>query len=306
MPADLWRVQDVRVLIPALSSALCWLFSGLLLAQWRGRRRPYQLVWAIGLIFYALAAGADALGNLSGWSEAVYRTWYLCGAVLAAAWLGLGEVYLFRTGAFGELVALAVFGGAIPAVIRGGRLLSAHDDAAAQVAVTVGLIAIAAAGGLALVGWERPLLLGHVALAVLVGASIAAAVQVLTAPVDLASALDPSTGVPRGAGFPETVRVLTPPFNVAGALAIFFGAAYSAWSYWRRRASVERVLSAVLIAVGAFAPSLTSTLNRFGYTGAFYWGELLGVLLIFAGFLASSEIISRRWLTPRAAETPRA
>ena len=294
MPGDLSGVLHVRVLIPAISSALCWLFSALLLAQWRSRRRPYQLVWAIGLVFYALAAGADALGNFGGWNETLYRTWYLCGAVLAAAWLGLGEVYLFRTGAFGELVALAVFGGAIPAIVRGGRLLSAQDDAAAQVAVTVGLIAIASAGILALVGWERPLLLGHIALAILVGGTIAAAVQVLSAPVDLSQAVDPATGIPRGAGFPETVRVLTPPFNVAGALAIFFGAIYSAWSFWRRRASAERVLSAVLIALGAFAPSLTNTLNRLGYTESFYWGELFGVVFIFAGFLASSEIISRR------------
>ena len=292
---------DARVLIPALSSALCWTFSALLLAQWRARRRPYQLVWAVGLVFYALAAGADALGNLGGWNETLYRTWYLCGAVAAAAWLGLGEVYLFRTGAFGELVALAVFAGAIPAMIRGGRLLSAQADAPAHVAVTVGLLAIAAAGVLALVGWERPLLLGHVALAILVAGTIAAGVSVLTAPVDLAEAVDSLTGVPRGAGFPEAVRVLTPPFNIAGALAIFFGAAYSAWTFWRNRASAERVLSAVLIAAGAFVPSLTSTLNRFGYTGAFYWGELLGVLLIFAGFLASSEIISRRRLGRRNA-----
>ncbi|MGI8424314.1 MAG: hypothetical protein ACR2NO_09440 [Chloroflexota bacterium] len=288
------QVFEARVLIPALSSTLCWIFSALLFAQWLARRKPYQIVWAVGLVAYGLAAGADALGSFAGWTEAMYRTWYLCGAIVAAAWLGLGEVYLYRTGAFGELVALSVFAGSIPAMIRGGRLLGAHADAPAQAAVTVGLIAIAAAGVLALVGWERPLLLGHVALALLVVGTLAAAVQVLSAPVDLSEAIDPATGVPRGAGFPETVRVLTPPFNIAGALAILFGAIYSAWDFWRRRASAERVLSAVLIAAGAFAPSLTSTLNRLGYTAAFYWGELLGVLLIFAGFLASSEIIARR------------
>jgi hypothetical protein len=269
-------------------------FAVLLFLQWRSRRRPYQLVWGFGLIWYALAAGADALGNYAGWTEPVYRTWYFFGAIAAAAWLGLGEVYLFRTSAFGELVALSVFAGAIPAMIRGGRLLGAQMDAPASMAIAVGIVAIATAGILALVAWERPLLLGHVTAAVLVIASLAAAVQVYTAPVDLAEVLDPATGVPRGTGFPETVRLLTPPFNIAGALAILFGALYSAWSFWRRRSSKERVVSSVLIALGAFAPSLTNTLNRFGLTASFYWGELLGVLLIFAGFLASSEVISRR------------
>jgi hypothetical protein len=224
--------------------------------------------------------------------------WYFFGAIAAAAWLGLGEVYLIRTSRFGELVALAVFVGAVPAMIRGGRLLGAHEEGPAQLAVTIGLTGIAAAGILALVAWERPLLLGHATAALLVVASLVAAAQVLAAPVDLAEALDPTTGVPRGAGFPETVRLLTPPFNIAGALAILFGALYSAWTFWRRRASKERVISSALIAAGAFAPSLTSTLNRFGITGVFYWGEVLGVLLIFAGFLASSEVISRRsWRT---------
>lgn len=290
-----------HVLPPLAASLLCWVFAGLLFFQWRHRRRPYQLVWAIGLVCYALAAGADATGHLAGWSEPVYRTWYLFGAIAAAAWLGLGEVYLFRTSAFGELVALAVFGGAIPAMIRGGRFLGQHVEGPAQTAITVGLLTIAAAGVLALVAWERPQWLGHIATAVLVAGTLAAAMQVMLAPVDLAEALDPVTGVPRGAGFPETVRVLTPPFNIAGALAILFGAIYSAWTYWRRGAGAERVVSNALIAAGAFAPTLTSTLNRFGVTSVFYWGELLGVLLIFAGFLAASDVLPwRRWpLRPR-------
>jgi hypothetical protein len=106
--------------------------------------------------------------------------------------------------------------------------------------------------------------------------------------------VDPATGVPHGAGFPDAVRLMTPLFNIGGALAVLFGAVYSAWTFWRRGAYPERVLSNALIALGAFAPSITNTLNRFGMTGTFYWGELLGVLLIFAGFLANHEIVARR------------
>jgi hypothetical protein len=94
---------------------------------------------------------------------------------------------------------------------------------------------------------------------------------------------------------------MTPLFNIGGALALLFGAAYSAWGYFRRGAHAERVLSNCLIVLGAFAPSLTGSLNRFGMTGAFYWGELLGVLLIFAGFLANHEVIARRLQRDRPA-----
>lgn len=279
---------------PVIAAALCAVFTVLLLRQWSARRRPYQLVWAIGVFFYGVAAAADAVGHLAGWTAPVYRTWYLFGAIGAAAWLGLGEVYLFRTSAFGELVAVSIFAGAIPAIFRGGRLLAAQEEGPAQLAVTVGLLAIALAGVIALVAWERPELVGHITAVVLTLATLAAAALVFGAPVDVAQIIDPETGVPRGAGMPETVRLLTPPFNIAGALAILFGALYSAWTFWRRRAGAERVVSNGLIAAGAFAPSLTNTLNRFGSTGSFYWGELLGVLLIFAGFLAASDVLGLR------------
>ena len=285
---------EARAVLPLCSSVLCFVFSGMLLAQWRVRHRPYQAVWAAGMLWYAMAAGADAIGQTLGWSPATYRTWYVCGAIASAAWLGLGELYLMRTAGFGELVALGVFAGAIPAIVKGGQLLGAHDDAVAQAAVSIGIAGIAAAGLLALVSWERPQWLGHTGLALVAGGTLYAAARVIGAPVDVTRILDPATRVPQGAGFPETVRLMTPLFNIGGALALAFGAAYSAWTFWRRRGNRERVVSSGIIALGAFVPSLGSSLDRFGITGVFYWGELLGVLLIFLGFLVSSEVFSRR------------
>jgi hypothetical protein len=52
------------------------------------------------------------------------------------------------------------------------------------------------------------------------------------------------------------------------------------------------MVSNILIAVGAFIPSITSGLSRFGLTGVFFLGELLGVVLILAGFLVSVEVFS--------------
>jgi hypothetical protein len=295
---------DAPNLLPLAASVLCFIFAAVLFRQWWQRRKPYQLVWSGGLLWYAIAAGADAAGQFVGWSEPTYRAWYLFGAVAAAAWLGLGEVYLFRTAAFGELVALGVFCGAIPALIRGGRLLGAHEDAAAQTAIGIGMAGIAAAGVLAYVAWERPDWLGHTAAAILGVATLVAAGRVVSAPIDATAMVDPATGIPHGGGFPEYVRLMTPLFNIGGALALLFGAAYSAWGYWRRRAHVERVVSNCLIVLGAFAPSLTGSLNRFGVTEVFYWGELLGVVLIFAGFLANHEVIARRLQRDRLLAPP--
>ncbi len=53
----------------------------------------------------------------------------------------------------------------------------------------------------------------------------------------------------------------------------------------------SRVPATLLIALGGFIPGVTSGLNRFGVTWSFFLGELLGVLLIFAGFLVSEEVL---------------
>jgi hypothetical protein len=286
--------SGARALLPLCAALLCFVFAGLLFRQWLQRHRPYQVIWAVGLLCYAIASGADATGQLAGWSELTYRIWYFFGAVAAAAWLGLGELYLMPAAGFGELVALGVFAGAIPAVFTGGRMLGAHLDAPATEAVTIGIVGIAAAGILALVSWERPALLGHVGFAFLAAGTVFAATRVFGVAVDPAAMVDPATGIPHGEAFPQSVRLLTPLFNIGGALALLFGAVYSAWTYWRRGASRQRLVSNSLIALGAFAPSLTSSLNRFGVTAPFYVGELLGVLLIFAGFLASHEVFARR------------
>jgi hypothetical protein len=52
----------------------------------------------------------------------------------------------------------------------------------------------------------------------------------------------------------------------------------------------SRVPSTLLLAIGGFIPSITSALNRFGSTGVFFLGELLGVVFLFLGFLASIEV----------------
>ena len=54
----------------------------------------------------------------------------------------------------------------------------------------------------------------------------------------------------------------------------------------------SRVPATLLIALGGFIPGVTSGLNRFGFTWSFFLGELIGVVLIFSGFLVSTEVFS--------------
>ena len=52
----------------------------------------------------------------------------------------------------------------------------------------------------------------------------------------------------------------------------------------------SRVPATLLIAIGAFFPTLTDSLNRAGSTNFYQLGKFLGVLFLFAGFLVSVEV----------------
>ena len=324
----------MNVVLPLGSSVLSFVFAAMVLDQWWQRRHAFQLVWGVGLLWYGISAGTEFLGGAFGWSEPLYRTWYLIGAFFVAAYLGAGTIYLLAKTRFGYFAGVTV-------LIGGGlSLLFSHLTAKGSSAplypgaATAGTVAfvIALVGGVAIIAattLRRPPA-AHIAMAVLVVGSAAAAYLVLTAPLPSPGwAVDPNTHVPVGNAFPGYVRVLTGPFNIAGALCLVFGAIYSAYVYMPKRKVLRarvgtpvlaqlygasavavnfvvslpgalralsqgklnsRVPATILIAIGAFIPGVTSGLNRFGVTWSFFLGEFLGVLLIFLGFLVSEEV----------------
>src|SRR5688572_24246131 len=101
------RLVDPNVILPFLSSLLSLVFAVLVADQWLRRRQPYQLVWAIGLLWYGISAGTEFLGGAFGWNEPLYRAWYLIGAFGVAAYLGLGTVLLLNRTRFGYFVAVS-------------------------------------------------------------------------------------------------------------------------------------------------------------------------------------------------------
>ena len=275
--------MSLPILLPLGTTALGLLFAAMLYAQWRERRKPYQLVWGLGLLWYGLAAGTEFLGNAFGWGEVLYRAWYLTGAIMTAAWLGQGECYLLKTRGFGLLVATGLGLGSLPGLLQGTRLL-AEGNPLATAALTIGAVGSGAALIVAVVSWLRPDRLGHVTFGLLALGTLYCVAKVLSVPVDTTVVLHPETGVVHGVGFPEDARLLTPLFNITGAMALVFGAAYSAWVWWRQGLYAHRVVSNALIAFGAFVPSLTHGLHRFGFTDGYYLGEFVGLALIFIGF----------------------
>jgi hypothetical protein len=322
---------DPNVVLPFLSSALSFVFAALVLDQWLRRRQPYQLVWAVGLLWYGIGAGTEFVGSAWGWNEPLYRTWYLVGAFGVAAYLGLGTIYLLNRTRFGYFVAvsfaLAGLFSYLTAVKYAGEGTPAPD---ATVAMVVGA-SFAAAVLLGLVTRFRRRWIGHASAAILITASVVVTVLSFSVPVAAPGYALDANGIPVGSAMPAELRILTPPFNIVGAFALVFGAIYSAyifmpkarvirvtsdvpvvgtvaragavvinfvasipgaWRAFRAGTLNSRVPATILIALGGFIPGWTSGLSRFDVTWSFFIGELVGVVLIFLGFLVSIEVFS--------------
>ena len=71
-------------LVPALTAILALVLSLALFDQWNERRGGFQLIWALGMLFFGVASACEAIGAGSGWNETLYRVWYLTGAVWTA------------------------------------------------------------------------------------------------------------------------------------------------------------------------------------------------------------------------------
>ena len=219
----------MNVLLPLASSVLASVFALMLFDQWRDARRPYQLIWAIGMLWYGISAGTEFVGGALGWNEPLYKAWYLIGAIYVAGWLGLGTVYLLRNTRFGYAFAVALFLAGLFTMLTQARYNYANSGQAP-------LIYFAIAGALAIAIVVMTYLdsprWADLAGLVVIGGSVVAAVMVVFAAVPAPGYfLSPTTHIPVGDGLPGYIRLLAPFFNITGAFALGFGAAFSAYVF---------------------------------------------------------------------------
>ena len=184
--------MDWNVILPLASAVLSLIFALMLLDQWRTRKRAYQLVWAFGMLWYGISAGTEWFGGAFGWSEPLYRTWYLIGAVWVAAWLGLGTVYLLARTRFGYSLAFSFVLASLFTYLSWQRYQYADSGVAIVLYPVIGLALAAVIVVLTYRGDQRWASLTGAALVV---GTLASAVLVLTVPLPPPGYyVDPATG----------------------------------------------------------------------------------------------------------------
>lgn len=80
------------------------------------------------------------------------------------------------------------------------------------------------------------------------------------------------------------VRLFSPFINLYALVFLVGGALLSAVRYRRTRETYHRFVGNVYIAIGGILPGIGGAFTRFGHTEVLYVTELLGLLLIYAGY----------------------
>lgn len=210
--------------LPIVTTAVAVVFTSILWRHWR--RKPdarYLMWWTIGVALYGVGTLTEALTTVFGWSEPVFRAWYVSGALLGGAPLAQGTVYLLLPRRIADRLAVAL----------------------------ITYIAIAAA--------------------------FVASTPLLT---DAVEEHRLSGSVMEW----QWVRLFSPLVNLYAVVFLIGGAIWSAWRYWRRGGAPSRVSGNVLIAIGAILPGVGGSYARAGHVEVLYVTELIGLLLIWAGY----------------------
>jgi len=90
--------------LPILSTIITFVFAVSVFNRFRIKHGLHLLFWGIGLVLYGIGTLTEVLMMFT-YHEFALKLWYLCGAMLTAAWLGQGTINLLvrRRGVTGTL-----------------------------------------------------------------------------------------------------------------------------------------------------------------------------------------------------------
>jgi hypothetical protein len=115
--------------IPLLSTLITFAFAAAVLNRYRYKKGAHLLLWGVGLILYGLGTLSEVILGFT-FNDLMLKIWYLSGAMLTAAWLGQGTIFLLvrrRGVAMGLAIALTLV-----SLLSVGLIMAAPVSAAAS------------------------------------------------------------------------------------------------------------------------------------------------------------------------------
>jgi hypothetical protein len=297
--SSVFIMQTVMSIFPVIATIVAVMFGFLLFKQWLRRKRIYQIVWCISLVLFAVSAGFETMSEFVGWNVGIYRMYIVLSASLVAI-MGAGALYLIlQKNVFSTKGLLA-----IDAILLGimtffawmmttstitdysTMVFGAMEYPIAGIGVYAILIGIAFLLGR---NWEdkrRKMLHGHIYLAYVIILTLwmgaYAAVAVVT-PENFVAGIAVA-----GNAMAQHVRNFSPLLTVTGSF-LLIGAAFFSFLKTKFRFNL-------LIAMGGLTIAIAGAIARSGseFGNILYLGEVVGVLLLYKGFVDSDKIIKAR------------
>jgi hypothetical protein len=98
------QVVDLSRYLPIFTTVIAAAFAYLILARYRLKPQSAHLLWwGIGTLTYGIGTLIESLVALSGWQPALFKAWYIAGALLGGAPLAIGTIYLMFGGRAGRI-----------------------------------------------------------------------------------------------------------------------------------------------------------------------------------------------------------
>jgi hypothetical protein len=95
--------------IPIASALFSMSFATLIFTHWLKKRdATYLAWWAAGVFLFGVGTVTESITSLFGWSEPVFRAWYIFGALLGGAPLAQGTVYLLLKKKTADVLSIAL------------------------------------------------------------------------------------------------------------------------------------------------------------------------------------------------------
>ena len=80
-------------ILSIFSTLVSFIFAAAVFKRWSYKKPKHLLLWGIGLVFFGIGTLTEVMLSFT-FSALWLKLWYLSGAMLTAAWLGQGTLYL--------------------------------------------------------------------------------------------------------------------------------------------------------------------------------------------------------------------
>ncbi len=100
---------DAVIYIPIATTVLSAAFAAVVFMRWNQKGdAPHLLWWGAGIVLFGVGTFMEGWTAVFGWSEGIFRSWYVSGALLGGAPLAQGTVYLLLPRAAANRLAVAL------------------------------------------------------------------------------------------------------------------------------------------------------------------------------------------------------